>query len=151
MLVPLARSIKPRTDPWSAANNVGVWGRSFTIGASRGSRSRPGLPGIRYLSGVSDATWHSTIHVAAYFTFLVSLLIAYVVLTWGSWKRLDRASWRFAPLALLPWLGFFVLPAGLKASNYMFFAILFTPLLILAIRVLATGGWPAARTDARLT
>ena len=31
----------------------------------------------------SDATWHATIHVAAYFTFLVSLLLAYVVLTWG--------------------------------------------------------------------
>jgi len=27
----------------------------------------------------------------------------------------------------------------------MFFAILLTPLLILAMRVLATGGWPAAR------
>ena len=93
----------------------------------------------------SDATWNATIHVAAYFTFLVSLLLAYVVLTWGSWKRLDRASWRYAPLALLPWLGVFLLPEGLKASNYMFFSVLFTPLLVLAIRVLATGGWPPDR------
>lgn len=99
----------------------------------------------------SDANWHATVHVAAYFTFLISLLLAYVALTWGSWKRLDRSSWSYAPLALLPWLGSFVLPEGLKASNYLFFAILFTPLLILAIRVLATGGWPAAHTGARLT
>jgi hypothetical protein len=98
----------------------------------------------------SDVTWHAAIHVAAYFTFFVSLLLAYVVLTWGSWNRLDRSSWRYAPLALLPWLGVFVLPEGLKASNYMFFTILFSPLLVLAIRVLATGGWPAERADARL-
>ena len=39
------------------------------------------------------------------------------------------------------WLGVFLLRDGLKASNYMFFAILLSPLLILAIRVLATGGW----------
>ena len=98
----------------------------------------------------SDVTWHAAIHVAAYFTFFVSLLLAYVVLTWGSWNRLDRPSWRYAPLALLPCLGIFALPEGLKASNYVFFAILFSPLLILAIRVLATGGWPAVRPDARL-
>jgi len=67
------------------------------------------------------------------------------VLAWGSWNRLERSSWTYAPLALLPWLGVVALPDGLKASNYMFFAILLTPLLILAMRVLATGGWPAAR------
>jgi hypothetical protein len=90
----------------------------------------------------SDVNWHAAIHVAAYFTFLVSLLLAYVLLAWGSWNRLDRASWRYAPLALVPWLGVFLLPEGLTGSNYMFFAVLFTPLLVLAIRVLATGGWP---------
>lgn len=46
-----------------------------------------------------------------------------------SWNQLDRSSWRYAPLALLPWLGVFVLPEGLKSSNYMFFAVLLTPLL----------------------
>lgn len=90
----------------------------------------------------SDVNWHASIHVAAYFTFFLGLLLAYVVLTWGSWNRLDRSSWRYAPLALVPWLGVFALPDGLKQSNYMFFAVLFTPLLILAIRVFATGGWP---------
>jgi Protein of unknown function (DUF998) len=98
----------------------------------------------------SDVTWHAAIHVAAYFTFLVSLLLAYAVLTWGSWKRLDRSSWKYAPLALVPWLGVFLLPDGLKASNYMFFAVLFTPLLILTIRVLATGGWPPKHPNAGL-
>lgn len=99
----------------------------------------------------ADVNWHASIHVAAYFTFFVGLLLAYVALAWGSWNRLDRSSWRYAPFALLPWLGVMALPDGLKASNYMFFAILLTPLLVLAIRVLATGGWPAARrTDSGL-
>jgi hypothetical protein len=92
----------------------------------------------------ADVTWHATIHVAAYFTFLLGLLLAYLGLAWGSWKRLDRSSWKYAPLALLPWLGGFLLPEGAKPSNYLFFAILLTPLLILAIRVLATRGWPVA-------
>ena len=91
----------------------------------------------------ADINWHAAIHVAAYFTFFVGLLLAYAALAWGSWNRLGRSSWRYAPLALLPWLGVFVLPQGLKSSNYMFFAVLLTPLLILVIRVLATGGWPA--------
>jgi len=46
---------------------------------------------------------------------------------------------------LLPWLGVFLLPDGLEESNYLFFAVLLTPQLILAIRVLATAGWPAAQ------
>ena len=91
----------------------------------------------------ADVTWHAFIHVVAYFTFFCCLLLAYVALAWGSWNRFDRSSWRYAPLALLPWLGVFVLPDGLKASNYMFFAILLSPLLVLAIRVLASRGWPA--------
>jgi hypothetical protein len=98
----------------------------------------------------SDANWHASIHVAAYFTFFLGLLLAYVLLMWGSWNRLDRSSWRYAPLALVPWLGVFLLPDGLKQSSYMFFAVLFTPLLILAIRVFSTGGWPAAPDRSRI-
>ncbi len=93
----------------------------------------------------TDQTWHALVHVIAYFTFFVSLLVAYGLLAWGSWARLDRESWKYAPLAFLPWLGVLVLPEGLAASNYLFFAVLFTPLLILALRVLATGGWPVER------
>ena len=96
-----------------------------------------------------DVNWHAAIHVVAYFTFFVGLLLAYVALAWGSWNRLDRSSWRYAPLALVPWLGVFLLPEGLKSSNYMFFAVLLTPLLILAIRVLATGGWPSEQLVTR--
>lgn len=97
----------------------------------------------------ADATWHGVLHGAAYFTFFFGLLLAYGLLAWGSWKRLDRSSWKYAPLAFLPWLGVFLLPDGLEASNYLFFAALLTPLLILAIRVLATAGWPAARRPTR--
>ena len=93
----------------------------------------------------AEATWHGILHVAAYFTFFLGLLLAYVVLAYGSWNRLVRSSWRYAPVALLPWFGVFALPDGLDAGGYLFFAVLLTPLLILAIRVLATGGWPASR------
>ena len=97
----------------------------------------------------ADATWHGVLHVAAYFTFFIALLLAYGVLAWGSWKRLDRSSWKYAPLAFLPWLAVLVLPDGLQAGSYLFFAVLLTPLLILALRVLVTGGWPAARREVR--
>ncbi len=97
----------------------------------------------------ADATWHGILHFAAYLTFLLGLLLAYVVLAWGSWNRLDRSSWRYVPLASLPWLGTFVLPDGLGATSYLFFAILLTPLLILAMRVLATDGWPTSRRAIR--
>lgn len=92
-----------------------------------------------------DQTWHGLVHVIGYFTFFFPLLLAYILLAWGSWKRLDRSSWKYAPLALVPWLGALVLPDGLEAGNYLFFAVLFTPLLILALRTFLTGGWPAAR------
>ncbi|MEO5575439.1 MAG: hypothetical protein ABIR67_02625, partial [Gaiellaceae bacterium] len=79
-------------------------------------------------------------------TFFLSLLLAYVFLGWGSWRRFASSSWKYAPLALVPLLGALVLPDGLEAGNYLFFAVLFIPLLVLAIRVLAAGGWPTART-----
>ena len=83
----------------------------------------------------ADQTWHGLLHVIGYMTFFFPLLLAYVFLIWGSWKRLERSSWKYAPLAFAPWLGALVLPDGLARSNYLFFAILFTPLLILAIRL----------------
>lgn len=103
--------------------------------------------GMAVLSFKTDAegteqTWHGLLHVIGYMTFFFPLLLAYVFLALGSWRRFASSSWKYAPLALLPWLGAFVLPDGLDAGNYLFFAILLTPLLILAIRVLSTGDWP---------
>lgn len=92
-----------------------------------------------------DQTWHGLLHVIGYMTFFFPLLLAYILLAWGSWNRLDRSTWKYAPFALVPWLGVLVLPEGLEAGNYLFFAVLFTPLLILALRTFLTGGWPAAR------
>ncbi len=130
-----------------------VFARTLLVQAGESTVRKLGA-GLLFVSGLgmamlafktdrpdADATWHGVLHVAAYFTFFLGLLLAYVVLAWGSWNRLERTSWKYAPLALVPWLGTFLLPDGLKVSNYLFFAILLTPLLILAIRVLATGGW----------
>ena len=86
-------------------------------------------------------------HVIAYFTFFFGLLLAYVFLIWGSWGRFPRSSWTYTPLALVPLLGAVVLPDGLDAGNYLFFAILFVPLLVLGIRALDAGEWPASRTS----
>ena len=93
----------------------------------------------------ADQTWHGFLHVIAYFTFFLSLLLAYVFLAWGSWRRFRRSSWKYAPLALVPLLGALVLPDGLEPGNYLFFAILFIPLLVFAFRVLDSGGWPTTR------
>src|SRR4029450_1990655 len=93
----------------------------------------------------TDQTWHALVHVIGYFIFFISLLLAYVFLVWGSWGRFPRSSWKYTPLALVPLLGAFALPDGLDPSNYLFFAVLFAPLLVLAIRVLASGGWPVSR------
>lgn len=93
----------------------------------------------------SDQTWHGLLHVIGYFTFLFSLLLSYLFLAWGSWRRFSRSSWRYAPLALVPLLGAFALPDGLDPGNYIFFAVLLAPLLVLAIRVVSDGGWPATR------
>ena len=98
----------------------------------------------------ADMSWHGTLHVIGYFTFFLGLLLAYVALAWGSWNRFSRSSWKYAPLALLPWLGAFALPDGLPAGDYLFFAILLTPLLIFAMRVLVTGGWPAERRSTEM-
>jgi hypothetical protein len=85
----------------------------------------------------ADQTWHGLLHELGYITFFFPLLLASVFFIWGSWKWLDRSSWKYAPLAFVPWLGALVLPDGLAQSNYLFFAIVFTPLLILAIRLAA--------------
>ena len=90
-----------------------------------------------------DRTWHGVLHGIAYAAFFFPLLLSYVLFGWASWNRLDRSTWKYAPFALVPWLGALVLPEGLDAGNYLFFAVLFTPLLVLALRTFFTRGWPA--------
>jgi hypothetical protein len=128
---------------------LGEAGRSVVrkLGASLLLLSGFGMATLAFKTDRPDAetTWHGFIHGAAYVTFFFGLLLAYVFLAWASWNRLDRSSWMWAPLALLPWLGVLLLPEGLAGSNYLFFAILLTPQLILAFRVLATGGWSSRR------
>ena len=90
-----------------------------------------------------EETWHGLLHAIGYMTFFFPLLVAYVLLAWGSWNRLDRSTWKYAPVALVPWLGVFLLPEGANTGNYLFFAVLMTPLEILALRTFFTGGWRA--------
>jgi hypothetical protein len=93
----------------------------------------------------AEETWHGLLHVFGYLTFLFPLLFAYVFLSVGSLRRFPSSSWKYTPLALVPLLGAVALPDGLEAGNYLFFAVLLAPLMAFAIRVLAAGGWPAAR------
>ncbi len=84
----------------------------------------------------SDATWHGTIHFAAYFTWLVSLVISYPF-TW--WRLRGHGLWRAARwpslLALLLFPPVFLLPDSDSAGNYEFFAVALTPLAVIAIRM----------------
>lgn len=128
------------------------------LGQAGDSRVRRVGAGLLLLSGLgmallafktnaegTEETWHAVVHVVAYFTFFFSLLLAYVFLVWGSWARFPRSSWRYAPLSLVPLVGALVLPDGLNPGNYLFFAILFVPLLVFGLRTLVAGGWPASR------
>jgi Protein of unknown function (DUF998) len=83
-------------------------------------------------------SWHGTIHVAAYFTWLLSLLLSYP-LTW--WRVHDHAVWRRtrwpAALALLLFPPVLLLPDTDSSGNYVFFAVALTPLAVIAIRMAA--------------
>ena len=84
-----------------------------------------------------DETWHGLLHGIAYLTWLGSILIAYP-LTW--WRVRRDAAWRDAPrwpslLAALLFPPVLLLPDGESAGNYLFFAVVLTPLAVIAIRM----------------
>lgn len=95
----------------------------------------------------SDTTWHGSIHVGAYFVWLVSLVISYPF-TW--WRLRGHSLWRTARwpsvLALLLFPPVFLLPDTDSAGNYEFFAVALTPLAVIAIRMAvgAIRAYPAS-------
>jgi hypothetical protein len=86
-----------------------------------------------------DATWHGIVHGAAYFTWLAPLVLSYPF-TW--WRVRGHPAWRKArapsALAVLLFPPALLLPDRDSAGNYLFFAIVLTPLAVIAIR-LAVG------------
>jgi len=84
-----------------------------------------------------DETWHGVVHGAAYLTWLVSIVVSYPL----TWLRLrSHVSWREAPrwpslLALLLFPPVYLLPDSESAGNYVFFAVVLTPLAVIAIRM----------------
>lgn len=84
-----------------------------------------------------DETWHGFVHLAAYLIWLPSIVISYP-LTW--WRLQGHAVWAKAPrwpslLVLLLFPPVFLLPDSESAGNYVFFAVVMTPLAAIAIRM----------------
>jgi uncharacterized protein DUF998 len=92
-----------------------------------------------------DESWHGFVHAAAFVIWLPSIVIAYPF-TW--WRVRSHAVWREAPwwpslLALLLFPPVLLLPDSESAGNYEFFAVVMTPLAVIAIRMAI--GAPRAR------
>ena len=84
-----------------------------------------------------EETWHGIAHGVAYLTWLASIVIAYPF-TW--WRVRGHASWTMAPawpslLALLLFPPVLLLPDSESAGNYVFFAVVMTPLTAIATRM----------------
>lgn len=84
-----------------------------------------------------DETWHGLLHGIAYLTWLGSILVAYP-LTW--WRVRRDAVWRNAPwwpslAAALLFPPALLLPDSESVGNYLFFAVVLTPLAAIAIRL----------------
>lgn len=84
-----------------------------------------------------DETWHGLLHGFAYLTWLACILVAYP-LTW--WRVRKAAVWVEAPtwssaLSLLLFPPVLLLPDSDASGNYIFFAVVLTPLAAIAIRM----------------
>lgn len=94
-----------------------------------------------------DSSWHGTIHAAAYFVWLASIVVSYP-LTW--WRLRGNAVWRKAGwpslLAALLFPPVLLLPDSESSGNYLFFAVVLTPLAMIAMRT-AVGASIEGRPD----
>jgi Protein of unknown function (DUF998) len=141
---------------WLQAANFAVFGIllaafAFAVAAvparNRVMNAAPlllGLAGVAFVALVFetdppdvDETWHGLLHGIAYLTWLGSIVVAYP-LTW--WRVRRDAAWRDAPrwpslAAVLLFPPVLLLPDSESAGNYLFFAVVMTPLAAIAIRL----------------
>jgi hypothetical protein len=109
----------------------GRWGaRVFAVGAVLAL----GLP-FRTDRPRSDITWHGGLHAAGYGGMMLTLLVSLVLIYPGLVRSSTPAQWGLAPLALLLVPLAWVLPDSKATSNYLFFAIPFSLLAALALRL----------------
>jgi hypothetical protein len=125
---------------------------------SRWMRAAPILAGIAGIAAVLlvfetdppevEETWHGIVHGVAYLTWLAAIVLAYPL----AWWRVRRdPAWTAAPiwptaLALLLFPPVLLLPDGESSGNYVFFAVVLTPLAAIGIR-LAVGAQRTARAS----
>ena len=127
LLFALAVRALPRRNRWQAAAPVLV-----------------ALAGIAALGLVFETdppdveeTWHGLAHGLAYLTWLGAIVLAYPFV-W--WRARRQPVWREAPwwpsaLALLLFPPVFLLPSSESSGNYLFFAVVLTPMAAIGIRL----------------
>ncbi len=92
----------------------------------------------------TDVTWHWALHALGYGGMMLTLLLALLLVFPGLLRSSAPAQWNLTPLALLLLPLAWSLPNAKATSNYLFFAIPFTLLAVLALR-LARDGSPTDR------
>lgn len=123
-----------------AWSRLGRWGaRVFAVGAVLAM----GLP-FRTDRPNTDVTWHGALHALGYGGMMVTLLLALLLTFPGLLRSSTPDQWKLTPLAVLLVPLAWSLPDPKATSNYLFFAIPFTLLAVLALR-LARDGSPTDR------
>lgn len=113
----------------------GRWGaRVFAVGAVLAV----GLP-FRTDRPDTDITWHGTLHAVGYVGMMLTLLCSALLMLPGLVRSSAPTQWRLTPLALLLLPPAWALPAPEATTNYLFFAIPFTLLAVLALRLAGDG------------
>lgn len=109
----------------------GRWGaRVFAVGAVLAM----GLP-FRTDRPNTDVTWHGGLHAAGFGGMMLTLLFSLLLMFPGLLRSSAPTQWRLTPLALLLLPVAWLLPDPKATSNYLFFAIPFTFLAVLALRL----------------
>jgi Protein of unknown function (DUF998) len=85
----------------------------------------------------ADETWHGIVHGIAYLIWLGSIVLAYPLI-W--WRVRRHPAWTETPwwpsfLAVLLFPPALLLPDSESGGNYLFFAVVLTPLAAIAIRL----------------
>jgi hypothetical protein len=87
----------------------------------------------------ADITWHGALHAAGYGALMISMLIAFVLIYPSLIRRSSITQWKMAPAALLLIPPAWLMPTSEGTSGYLFFAI---PFVLLAVLALVLGRSP---------